>query len=1173
MIDTYTEARPSIENIVIVGDDRQIPMANIVDDANYSNERTFAPGFTGNNESISALVAGMYRTDDPYGTDAGIRVRDHELFVPERAVGRLVESPAEIIRSLKNFVDPDFAGRLDPDTAAANALQTGYEFLEDGAELNAANLEDLGYEVDRVFGETWTDGMLETALAAKNYDVIGIHAHFDENNALPAFDNFNPTQPGDLFSSDEFVNNRAVLYSMGCHAGYSRSDIQVGVPGTSPDWAQRATGELDNVFVGNTGYGYGDSDKVALGELLTANFATEIAQGGSIGQAWVDAKQRMLADVHVLDAYQEKTLQQFVFYGLPMFHVGEAPPDLSGLAGTVTNLAETFATQLAATSSIVLNPEPRTGLDVGRVVAAPTLTPVDVVDDGTYYTADGGTIDVNGRPIQPLFTADITSPDPALEARDVLITGLQSRDEGVPTTPGAAPTFDPVFFKAASDFGQPRPEFFDGSFPAELSTVRSFRADGQDQQQLLLAVGQFRGSQETPDLGVQRLHTRVETQVYYGPPNPSDISAPSIDRSRGYIDDGVAFFEVSASDIGGQVKRVYILFRGTTGANWTGLDLAKGPDGVWRGGRGFSGAEIEFAVQAVDSSGNVAMSNSKSLFFLDADPVAASPLTLEAAPVTPGGFRNPWYTSDVEVTIAGATGATTYSVDGAASEPYTGEPIRVTGDGGHVVTALDTGTGFVAELYVAIDALAPTASIPVPDGFVQGPFAITATFDDGEGAGVKRIDAFVDGELIGTFTFPNPERRGELTTDSITAEGSTVVDFVATDDAGNEARQAVTVSIDNTQPTVTASTSPDSEFTNGPVAVEVQVAPDEGSAVVDTWYTANGVRRELDVPVSDGGATTVIGFAQDAAGNVGQSEPVTINIDQVAPVVSVSKSPTGEFVKGDVAVEVTVAPDNGSPVVDRWYTANGSRRELGVPVTLEGSTTVIGFARDAAGNVGQSSSLTIKIDKTSAIPTLTLSSASVPVGGVLTATFGCSDPVVNGVASGVEGCVLSVANSAGASVPLNPNGSLPTSTAGTFTATVMATDVVGNLAADVSAQYTVVAPPPPTYTVCQLGYNPNSAKKAGSAYGFSLRLCDSAGNNVSSSSIVLEVTVVNPGNFPVQSANAPGGSNPANQFVFSGGSYSYNLKTSGLPTGSLRLEFKVIGDTTGTVYSAPFKLK
>ena len=490
---------------------------------------------------------------------------------------------------------------------------------------------------------------------------------------------------------------------------------------TSRSAARRPTGRsvcvggIGNVFAGNTGFGYGDSDIVALSESLTAQFATEVTQPGPIGQAWVDAKQKTVADVHVLDGYQEKVVEEFVFYGLPMFYVGANPPPAAAPAGP------------AAVTPSTLPDAGFGGLKVATVVATPNFTgtatapnPV-VTPSGSFYTVGGQTLDVNGRPIQPLFTSDITRP--GLVARDALITGLSSRDVG---------NFDPVFFKASTAFGQPRPEYLDGSFPAELASVRSYKADGKDQQQLLLGVGQFRGSDveatpETPQPGVQRLHTRVETQIYYGPSNPTDITAPSIDRSRGFVDDGVAFFEVSASDVGSDVKRVFILFRGTTGTTWTGLDLAKGPDGVWRGGRGFTGDRIEFAVQAVDGSGNVAMSNSKSLFFLDADPVAPAPLGLVPTPVAPGGFTNPWFTTDVDVTITGATPTTTYSVDGAASATYTGAPIRVSGDGGHVITALDTTTNIVAELYVAIDSTPPTASIPVPDGFVQGPLPITAS--------------------------------------------------------------------------------------------------------------------------------------------------------------------------------------------------------------------------------------------------------------------------------------------------------------------------------------------------------------------------------------------------------------------------------------------------------------
>ena len=137
-------------------------------------------------------------------------------------------------------------------------------------------------------------------------------------------------------------------------------------------------------------------------------------------------------------------------------------------------------------------------------------------------------------------------------------------------------------------------------------------------------------------------------------------------------------------------------------------------------------------MQAVDSSGNVAMSNSKSLFFLDADPVhrRRSLLVPDA-----GGARRlhePVVHERRRRHHQGATPTTTYSVDGAASEAYTGAPIRISGDGGHVITAFDTTTGLVPSCTSRSTRRAPTASIPVPDDFVQGPFPVTATFDDGE---------------------------------------------------------------------------------------------------------------------------------------------------------------------------------------------------------------------------------------------------------------------------------------------------------------------------------------------------------------------------------------------------------------------------------------------------------
>ena len=127
----------AIENIVIVGGDGVIPMAAVPDLTEYSNESTFAREIltAGKSNSVSGTVgSGYLLSDDPYATDAGISILggDHELYVPERNIGRLVETADEIIGQLVNF--DTYGGRLDPSTFNDTAAVTGYDFLDDGAQ-------------------------------------------------------------------------------------------------------------------------------------------------------------------------------------------------------------------------------------------------------------------------------------------------------------------------------------------------------------------------------------------------------------------------------------------------------------------------------------------------------------------------------------------------------------------------------------------------------------------------------------------------------------------------------------------------------------------------------------------------------------------------------------------------------------------------------------------------------------------------------------------------------------------------------------------------------------------------------------------------------------------------------------------------------------------------------
>lgn len=136
---------------------------------------------------------------------------------------------------------------------------------------------------------------------------------------------------------------------------------------------------------------------------------------------------------------------------------------------------------------------------------------------------------------------------------------------------------------------------------------------------------------------------------------------------------------------------------------------------------------------------------------------------------------------------------------------------------------------------------------------------------------------------------------------------------------------------------------------------------------------------------------------------------------------------------------------------------------------------------------------------------------------------------------------------------------------GTYTLTITGTGGIQTH----SATVTLVV----TYNICLL-YNPTFAKKSGSTYPIKLQICDANGNNLSSSSIVLQAQSVT-----VASTNAPGplddsgDSNPDFDFRYDSTlpGYIFNLSLKGVSTGSYNLNFTVSGDPV--THSAAFQVK
>jgi len=697
-------ARPTLKFVTVVGGDDVVPMARLADGTRMSNEVDYVKSATNGGGALNgtpltaSMAAGRVLSDDPLGDVDPIPWLDHELYVPDLAVGRLVEAPADIVNQVNQFIAG--GGVLDPSTA----LTTGYDFLADGAQaVNAALTAPVK---QTLINETWTRPDELSALypaTGESPQVAALNAHYDHHRSLPGLGNSTGDE-SDLVTTDDIAAHpgaltRRIIFTMGCHAGLSVPDAYVP-NGNGADWAQAFGGPAGAaVFLANTGFGYGDTAAVAYSEELMHQFALRLDGSMTVGEAAVYAKQAYFGSLGVYGPYDEKAMEEASLYGLPMYRVkgtGTVPPAPAPVATSADG----------------------NGIQSAPLALQPTFTRTTSPAGGTYFSVNGEVQLTQYRPIEPRTSVSVTPADSSLTAHGVLLTDLASHDETI--VPAVSrPIVD-------SSVNEPPPPSGDVAFPSSIDTLTLFNTPTGPQQRAVFIPGQFfRDADWSASGGVQRLFDRVGAEVKYSA--SPDFTAPYLTNLSSSLDPSSATLSLrlDAADAASGVVRALVLVKDESGL-WRRVELSPVAGSTkWVGTlSGVQGTRLEWFAQAVDGAGNVGTSSNKARYFGSRG--FQPPVPISLSPPQPTG-RNGWYTGPVVVSVPGQPGVSyTLGIDGPMT-PYAG-PQTISADGVHTVDAAGSD-GSAGRSIVPLDQTGP-AMTAVPDraangnGWYNGPLVV-----------------------------------------------------------------------------------------------------------------------------------------------------------------------------------------------------------------------------------------------------------------------------------------------------------------------------------------------------------------------------------------------------------------------------------------------------------------
>ncbi|CAH2031411.1 Ig-like domain-containing protein [Trichlorobacter ammonificans] len=278
---------------------------------------------------------------------------------------------------------------------------------------------------------------------------------------------------------------------------------------------------------------------------------------------------------------------------------------------------------------------------------------------------------------------------------------------------------------------------------------------------------------------------------------------------------------------------------------------------------------------------------------------------------------------------------------------------------------------------------------------------------------------------------------------------------------------------DTTAPTVSLAAPANNASVSGSVSLTANAADNVGVSKVEFYLDGALLATDNSAPYqfswdsssAAAGSHTVMAKAFDAAGNVGQSATVTVNVvrDTTPPTVSLTSPANNATVSGSVSLTASATDNVGVSRVEFYSNGTLLSASNQAPYNYTwspaaGSYSLSAKAFDAAGNVGQSSTVSVTV-------------ASAPAADTTAPTVAITSPANNAVVNGTVQNTVAVADNVGVTkVEYYVNGGLDYSSTtapfsysvattvahnGTYTMYAKAYDAAGNVKQSSTITFTI----------------------------------------------------------------------------------------------------------------------